>query len=988
VSSTIPGRGAGRALAAPELSELVGGVLGIAPGAISDDLCFQAVPEWDSLGHAELMVALEEALGTEIDERLAVELTTYAAIRAFALEREPPPAPRSEADPVRRGLQGVVMDSTTISRVDGDRNRLLYRGYPIDDLAERSSFEETAYLLLFGRLPAASELAEFEDSLRERRTPPAGALELAASLRGAAPADALRTVISALPSLAPGVATSAEAIRDEGVGLIACMPALIASHHAARRGRPAPVAGPEPAHGAYLHALLADDPPRAPHLIDRVLVLQAEHGASAATLAVRTAIGTGAGLTAAITAALAAFAGPNHGGAIARVPELVSAIGSPERVPDYVQGARERREPVPGFGHRVYRGADPRARWLRAAAEELCRTEEQWGELRLLDRLREEMLPLRRHGVDVNVDFYAGFVYRLLGIPGDLALCVFAAARAVGWVAHAAEQRANNVLIRPQLRFVGRDRAWTAIERRGPLRSAARRPPEPVAPEGSLLAGFLRSARAAPESPALAIDGAERTYAEVEEAARAWAAAVLGACGGRCERLAFLAERSEVAYVAPLAALFAGAAFVPLNPAFPAARTRAMITSARPDALLVDPNLLPRARDIVRGIDDPPRLVAQPAVGRVEEASAAAPGDLAYLLFTSGSSGTPKGVPIAHGNVTAFLERVVRRYALGPGDRFSQTFDQTFDLSIFDLFGAWSSGACVCALSRSDLLAPAAAVDRLGLTVWFSVPSLASILRGNGRLRPGSMPTLRWSLFCGEPLLEADAEAWQVAAPNSTVENLYGPTELTIACAAYRWERERSPERCGAGQVPIGHVFDGLDELLLDESGAPTADEVGELAVAGDQRFAGYWRDPASSARALVELEARDGGRRAFYRTGDRVRRLPGGGYAFVGRTDHQVKVRGHRVELGEVEAAMRRQPGVEEAAAIPLADGDGAIHGLAGAVTGTAIDPAALLEHLRSALPPYAVPRRIMRLESMPRNANGKLDRGRLRDELAGTGG
>lgn len=166
-------------------------------------------------------------------------------------------------------------------------------------------------------------------------------------------------------------------------------------------------------------------------------------------------------------------------------------------------------------------------------------------------------------------------------------------------------------------------------------------------------------------------------------------------------------------------------------------------------------------------------------------------------------------MPVTHGNVRAFLDAAQQRYQLTSQDRLSQTFDQTFDLSVFDLFMAWEHGARVCAMDSLELLAPFNYLERNGITVWFSVPSVAAVLNKRDALTPGRMPTLRWSLFCGEALPRQLAEAWQAAAPNSTVENLYGPTELTIACSVHRWDPATSPQLCVHDNVPIGEVFPG-----------------------------------------------------------------------------------------------------------------------------------------------------------------------------------
>jgi amino acid adenylation domain-containing protein len=361
------------------------------------------------------------------------------------------------------------------------------------------------------------------------------------------------------------------------------------------------------------------------------------------------------------------------------------------------------------------------------------------------------------------------------------------------------------------------------------------------------------------------------------------------------------------------------------------------------------------------------------------------PEDTAYLLFTSGSTGTPKGVPVTHGNATHFMDVMSERYAIRPDDRFSQTFDQTFDLSVFDLFMAWSNGACVYAMSPVDLLSPVRFVNKHELTVWFSVPSVPAQMLRRNTLTPASMPTLRWSLFCGEPLTQRCAEAWQAAAPASVLENLYGPTELTIACFVHRWNAVESPALCRNGVVPIGRAYSGLSAVLVDDELRPVAaGEAGELCVAGPQTTPGYWRAPDQTAERYAQIPVSRHETRRFYRTGDLVARLPEGEYVFLGRADQQIKVLGHRVELGEIEAALRQAPGVEHAVAFGWPLSAPAADGIVAVVSGTGIDTHVLLERCQAALPPYVIPRDIHVISEMPLNANGKVDRKVLKQHLA----
>ncbi|MFG2528938.1 amino acid adenylation domain-containing protein [Streptomyces sp. NPDC048516] len=499
-------------------------------------------------------------------------------------------------------------------------------------------------------------------------------------------------------------------------------------------------------------------------------------------------------------------------------------------------------------------------------------------------------------------------------------------------------------------------------------------------------AGLLHHSSVHPDHVALTLGRRDYTYEEAASTARRWAALLVEATGGRPRRVGVFAHRSEASYLGVAAALCAGATFVPLNPKFPLPRTRTMLERADVDALIVDTASLPELSEVLRGLPRRP-VVLLPGTRRADvvglgaervldaaDLAAAAPldqlpevspDDPAYLLFTSGSTGTPKGVPVTHTNVRAFLDVNQDRYRLTPDDRLTQTFDQTFDLSVFDLFMAWESGARVCSMESIELLAPFKYLERNGITVWFSVPSVAAMLRKRGVLKPGTLPTLRWSLFCGEALPRATAEAWQAAAPQSTVENLYGPTELTIACTAYRWDPRSSPAECVHDNVPIGAPYPSLRALVVDEGLAPVPDgETGELCMAGPQTTPGYWQAPRLTAQRYFE---RDG--RTYYRTGDLVRRQRGQ-FVCLGRNDQQVKVGGHRIELGEIEAVLRRAGAVE---AVSLLWPD---TGTITAVVSGAEDSAVLTDACTASLPPYMVPRSVQVIEEMPVNGNGKVDR------------
>ncbi|MYS19830.1 AMP-binding enzyme C-terminal domain-containing protein, partial [Streptomyces sp. DvalAA-14] len=340
------------------------------------------------------------------------------------------------------------------------------------------------------------------------------------------------------------------------------------------------------------------------------------------------------------------------------------------------------------------------------------------------------------------------------------------------------------------------------------------------------------------------------------------------------------------------------------------------------------------------------------------------------------------GVPIRQANISAYLAHVIPRYEVGPGARLSQSFDLTFDVSVFDMFTAWGGGATLVVPDHDEVLTPVRFVTGRGITHWCSVPSVVSFARRMRALRPGSMPGLRFSLFAGEPLSLQQAAAWQAAAPGSRLENFYGPTELTVTCSEYRLPAETADWPATAnGTVPIGRVYPHLEHVVLDPDGRPATE--GELCVRGPQRFPGYL-DPADNAARFWDL---DGDRPAvsgdlaavpphlWYRTGDRVRPDGDRGLLHLGRLDQQVKVAGYRVELGEIEAALRDQPAVHDAVVLALDAPRGGTE-LHAVCTGDGAEPGLLLDALRSRLPAYMVPATLRVLSELPLNGNGKTDR------------
>ncbi len=376
----------------------------------------------------------------------------------------------NDAVKINRGLKGVYFERSGASDIDGAAGKLSYRGYDIDDLAQHSTFEEVAYLLIHGDLPTADQLAGFDAALKQARELPPQIFDIIRAIQAGHPMDVLRTCVSALAALEPASAEVGEAafVRN-GIRLTAQVPVIVAAHHALRNGREPVAPDRDLSHaGNWLWMLEGQKPSEAAtRLADLDFILHAEHGSNASSFAARVTVGTEANLHGAIVTAISTLAGPAHGGAAEDVMKMVQEIGKPENAADYVKAKRANREAVTGFGHRVYRTEDPRARHMREGVRKLGQEKgaPEWYEI--LQAVVEAMKPYARHGLNVNVDFYSGVIYQLHGIPMDLYVPIFAIGRMPGWVIQCVEQVRQNILIRPLTLYDGpAPRAYVPIDRR------------------------------------------------------------------------------------------------------------------------------------------------------------------------------------------------------------------------------------------------------------------------------------------------------------------------------------------------------------------------------------------------------------------------------------------------------------------------------------------------------------------------------------------
>ena len=539
--------------------------------------------------------------------------------------------------------------------------------------------------------------------------------------------------------------------------------------------------------------------------------------------------------------------------------------------------------------------------------------------------------------------------------------------------------------------------AWGALTMTGAVAPSA------DAFSASTLAGLFRhSAMRHSDRPALWVDGDFVSYGDLHALAARIAHGLAGAvCAHGTARCAILGNRGLIDFAGILGALLARCTYVPLNARHPPQRLSQIMNDAGAQALVVDRNHLDHARLLLEAVAQRV-LVLLPDSAVVPDWAATmtrhrflcstdlgpadpgglAPGnteDGAYLLFTSGTTGAPKGVLVRNGNAMPYLRSVAARYAPTPDDRCTQLFDLTFDLSVHDMFLCWGAGAALFRIPDNVRFVPRDFVRRHALTTWFSVPSTAAMMLGLRALRPGDFPSLRLGLFCGEALPKRLAVAWAAAAPHAMIENLYGPTEATIALTAFRMPRDAAALEALPEIVPIGAPLPGQDALPVGSTGQPVSEgEEGELCLTGSQVTDGYWQRPDLTRERFVRFDW-DG--RIWYRTGDRVRHTREHGLVFLGRLDRQVKIAGHRVELQEIEAVLHRAAGATAAViAWPLGP-DGLARGIVGFVGQTTRPIDDMLDACRQALPPYAVPSAIHRVADWPLNGSGKTDHARLRD-------
>lgn len=515
-------------------------------------------------------------------------------------------------------------------------------------------------------------------------------------------------------------------------------------------------------------------------------------------------------------------------------------------------------------------------------------------------------------------------------------------------------------------------------------------PPRPAGPDESLVDRFRTTVTA--HGARLAVRGASGayTYAELDRVTEDTAVRYRRVMpdGGR---IALLCEHDVGSVVGVWSALKAGAGYVPLDPRHPDGRLTQILSDAAVAAVSCDARLVARATALAAGAPVVPLAPVAPEVfGTDPPLPAVASDTLAYLLHTSGSTGRPKGVMQTQRNVLAHALTYATRLRIGPDDRIPLLSRYTFDAAVMDLFGALLAGASLHLVDpyQQDARALWSSLAELGASILHCTPTLFRHLAAAAKARADTaLSSVRAVVLGGEEATHSDLRDFARALPSGCVlVNGYGPTECTMAL-----QHLVRPSDKWRPTVPIGHPVEGVDAYLVDDRGQVT-EVLGELVLRSRHVAAGYWNRPEDTERAFgtepagtdpegTEPKGTHPDGTACYRTGDVAYRLPDGAFLFRGRKDHQVKIRGHRVEPAEAEALLRAHPTVGKAAVVVDQRGECGPQ-LVGYVTSPApmpADPDELVAYLGRHLPDYLVPSHVMVLDALPVGPTGKLDRSRL---------
>jgi len=517
-----------------------------------------------------------------------------------------------------------------------------------------------------------------------------------------------------------------------------------------------------------------------------------------------------------------------------------------------------------------------------------------------------------------------------------------------------------------------------------------------------LYQGITIAADSSPRREAVRYTGDSLSYAELEERSNSLAHTLLSQGLGRGERVGIYMNKCLESAVAMYGIMKAGGAYVPLDPFAPVGRTGFVIQDCGIRHLVTSLAKLEAVRQILVQESPLEHLIGVPPQAELslecldwEQVYQAPPHppklnlteqDLAYILYTSGSTGTPKGIMHTHRSGLSFAEWAAAEYGLTAKDRLSNHAPLHFDLSTFDFFAGAIAGATTVIVPEALTKFPANMakfMEEERISVWYSVPFALIQLMQRGNLEKRDLSALRWILFAGEVFPTKHLRELVGRLPAIRFSNLYGPTETNV-CTYYHVDTLPAE---GDETIPIGKPCANVEDLVVDLDDRPVKDgEVGELLIRGGVVMKGYWGQPEKTANGFYRRPAFDQFEDIFYRTGDLVQLDAGGNYRYLGRKDRQIKTRGYRVELDEVEVALLSHPGVEEAAAYPVPDGQGSnlIESAVIPKAGANLGLEELIAHITGRLPPYAIPVRVDFMSDFPRTSTGKINRRELQELAA----